>query len=83
MNDDDQLTDEEMVGLYKLGIKRCRDFLLGLYDEDIKDPAVELGILVMLFTEIYDTQDEEGADRFIQGAMRIAKEELQSEEDDE
>lgn len=73
------LTDEELVGLYKLGIKRCRDFLLGLHDQEIKHPALELGVLVMLFTDIYGTQDEQGADRFIQSAMQTAKAELQAE----
>ena len=77
------LTDEEMVGLYKLGIIRCRDFLLGLHDQEIKHPALELGVLVMLFTDIYGTQHEQGADRFIQSAMQTAKAELQAEQDNE
>lgn len=77
------LTDEEIVGLYKLGIKRCRDFLLGLHDEDIKHPALELGVLVMLFSDIYGTQDEQGADRFIQSAIQAAKAELQAEQGNE
>jgi len=84
-NDEPQeaLTDEELVGLYKLGIKRCRDFLLGLHDQEIKHPALELGVLVMLFSDIYGTQDEQGADGFIQSAMQAAKAELQAEQDNE